>query len=60
MGDKFASLDLKIEEWWIGRHWRHHEACVKAKQSCEGVGTVGCARKYMDGFAPQGCVSRIS
>ena len=20
MGDKFASLDLKVEEWWIGRH----------------------------------------
>ena len=36
--------------------WQHHEACVEVKQIHEDVGTVGCAMKELDGFAPRVCI----
>ena len=33
--------------------WRHHKACVEAKQSREDAGSVRCSRKNLDNFAPE-------
>jgi hypothetical protein len=32
----------------------HYEACVEVKQDLEGVGTIGCMRKDLDGFTVRG------
>ena len=42
--------------------WRHREACVKAKRSCEGGMFVQWLDKNLDGFTPKrylGCVLHV-
>lgn len=37
--------------------WQHHEVCVEVKQKViKDVGTVGCTRKELDGFASRVCI----
>ena len=39
--------------------WRHREACVEAKQSCECGVSVRCSNKNMDHFAPAWVVTVV-
>jgi hypothetical protein len=45
-----------VDTWW------HLEACVGAKRSQEGTGSVGSIKKNLNGFTPRGylgCVLHV-
>ena len=58
-GGRFAGLGLKTGGVRCGRMavledtWRHREACVEAKRSCEGGMSVRWPDKMLDGFTPK-------
>lgn len=44
-----------------GTVWRHHEAYVEAKQSCEELIAIGWTDlELLDHFAPRVCSAKIS
>ena len=42
-----------VRDGFGGSMWHHHEACIKAKQSHEGLVVVICTDQKMDRFAPR-------